>query len=185
MVEDIFNQRFFDETLLNYHFDFDENYLELQKRYRHLSLFSICFHFLTCLRFCEKISPVSISRVRNYDFLECNAYNNLMISFSSEMLDLTSNHRIDLDVFLCNSEFNLSNYAKDNGKCCFFQIFEYAQVLFAAFSVVLIRMYLNITLKYFSFLSTNLRDEKRVIFKKNFHIIMGNFILIDEIIIFT
>ena len=56
-----------------------------------------------------------------------------MISFSSGMLDLTSNHRIDLDVFLCNSEFNLSNYTKDNGKCCFFQIFEYAQDLFAAF----------------------------------------------------
>ena len=31
LVEEIFNQRFFDETLFNYHFDFDENYLELQK----------------------------------------------------------------------------------------------------------------------------------------------------------
>ena len=43
-----------------------------------------------------------------------------MISFSSGMLDLTSNHRIDLDVFLCNSEFNLSNYTgiMVNGKCC-------------------------------------------------------------------
>ena len=99
-------------------------------------MFSICLHFLTCLRCCEKILPVHYiicSRVRNYDFLECNDYNNLMISFSSGMLDLTSNHRIDLDVFLCNSEFNLSNYTKDNGKCCFFQIFEYAQDLFAAF----------------------------------------------------
>ena len=99
-------------------------------------MFSICLHFLTCLRCCEKISPVHYricSRVRNYDFLECNDYNNLMISFSSGMLDLNSNHRIDLDVFLCNSEFNLSNYTKDNGKCCFFQIFEYAQDLFAAF----------------------------------------------------
>ena len=100
-----------------------------------------------------------------------------MISFSSEMLDLTSNHRIDLDVILCNSEFNLSNYTKHNGKCCFFQIFKYAQDLFDAFSGVLIRMYLNIMLNYFSFLSTNLQDEKRITetIAKHSHFLLSRF----------
>ena len=120
-----------------------KNYLCLKKRFRHLSLFSICLHFLRCFKSCEKVWCVPAcckiwSRVRYYDFLECNAYGNWMISFSSEMLDLTSNHRVDLDVFLCDAEVNLRSYTKDNSKCCcFFQIFEYAQDLFCGFWEVL------------------------------------------------
>ena len=97
----------------------------LKKRFRHLSLFSICLHFLRCFKSCEKVwcAPAHCkicSRVRYYDFLECNASGNLMISFSSEILDLTSNHGVDLDVFLCNAEVNIRSYTKDNCKCFFF-----------------------------------------------------------------
>ena len=35
-------------------FDFEENYEQLIKRFRHMSLFSVCLHFLRCSRSCEK-----------------------------------------------------------------------------------------------------------------------------------
>ena len=35
-------------------FDFEENYDKLIKRFRHMSLFSVCLHFLRCRRSCEK-----------------------------------------------------------------------------------------------------------------------------------
>ena len=35
-------------------FDFEKNYDKLIKRFRHMSLFSVCLHFLRCRRSCEK-----------------------------------------------------------------------------------------------------------------------------------
>ena len=37
-------------------FDFEENYEQLIKRFRHMSLFSVCLNFLRCRRSCEKKS---------------------------------------------------------------------------------------------------------------------------------
>ena len=34
--------------------DFEENYFKLIEKFRHLLLFSVCLHFLTCRRSCEK-----------------------------------------------------------------------------------------------------------------------------------
>ena len=57
------------------------------------------------------------------------------------------------------------NYTKFNGKCCFFQEFDYPQELFVAFSLVLERMYLNYTIKTLSNLlcQVSLADEKTII----------------------
>ena len=35
-------------------FDFEESYFKMCKKFRHLSLFSVCLHLLTCKRSCEK-----------------------------------------------------------------------------------------------------------------------------------
>ena len=35
-------------------FDFQENYFKLFKKFCHLSLFSVCLHFSTCRRSCER-----------------------------------------------------------------------------------------------------------------------------------
>ena len=35
-------------------FDFEENYDKLIKRFCHMSLFSVCLHYLRCRRSCEK-----------------------------------------------------------------------------------------------------------------------------------
>ena len=38
----------------SYVFDFEENYDRLIKKFRHMSLFSVCLHFLICRSSCEK-----------------------------------------------------------------------------------------------------------------------------------
>ena len=149
LIEDLLCQECFDENFLNY-FDFDENYSGLLKEFWHLSLFSVFLHFLTCIKSCENMWNIPVycklcSRVPDHTFVSCNCYGKLLITFGSSELDLTTDHRIDLDVFLSNADVNLRSYTKDNGKCCFFQLFEYAEDVFCAFSSILLRVYLNIT----------------------------------------
>ena len=62
------------------------------------------------------------SRVSDYTFAPRNSYDNLLIIFGSSVLDLTADHRIDLDVFLSNADVNLRSYTKDNSKFFFFSI---------------------------------------------------------------
>ena len=76
LIESIHNDSFFDETFFNYHFDFEEYYFKLMERYRHLPLFSVCLHFLRCVRSCDIKSNYcrSCSRVCGKTFYECNAF---------------------------------------------------------------------------------------------------------------
>ena len=104
-TEDLLCQQYFDENFFNYHFDFDENFFGLLKEFRHfLSLFSVSLHFLTCIKSCGNKWNIPAycklcSRVSDQTFVPCNCYANLLISFDSPVLDLTSGYRIDLDVF--------------------------------------------------------------------------------------
>ena len=125
LIEDLFCQQYFDENFFNYYFDFDENHFSLLKEFRHLSLFSVCLQFLRCIKYCENMWNIPFhcklcSRVSDHTYMPCNSYSNLLITFGSSVLDLTANHRIDLDVFLSNADINLRSYTKDNGKCFFF-----------------------------------------------------------------
>ena len=117
-------QEYFDENFLNY-FDFDENYSGLLKEFWHLSLFSVFLHFLKCIKSCENMWNIPVycklcSRVPDHTFVPCNCYGNLLIIFGSSVLDLTTDRRIDLDVFLSNADVNPRSYTEDNGKCFFF-----------------------------------------------------------------
>ena len=47
-------QAIHNETFDTVSFDFEENYDKLIKRFCHMSLLSICLHFLRCRRSCEK-----------------------------------------------------------------------------------------------------------------------------------
>ena len=165
LIDDIHNQAFL--TFFNYNFDFEKNYFKLTKEFRHMSLFSICLHFLRCTRSCDKKSSYCrvCSRVRENFFFECNAFLNLCLCVYGTYLNMNNSHRIDLDVFLLNAERNLVHYTGDNGNCCFFQFFDYPQELLAAFSSVVVRMYLNYTIKSLSNLlcQVSLSDEKTII----------------------
>ena len=119
-------QEYFDENFLNY-FDFDENYSGLLKEFWHLSLFSVFLHFLKCIKSCENMWNIPVycklcSRVPDHTFVPCNCYGNLLIIFGSSVLDLPTDHRIDLDVFLSNADVNPRSYTEDNGKFFFFSI---------------------------------------------------------------
>ena len=169
LTDDIHNLSFFDDTFFGYNFDFEENYFKLKKEFRHMSLFSICLHFLRCTRSCDKKSNYCrvCSRVRENFFLECNAFSNLCVCSVGSYLDCSSSDRLDLDVFLLNADDFLGGYTKYNGKCCYFQNFEFARDLFAAFCSVLIRMFLNYTVDCFSDLlcRVTLSDEQKIIQK--------------------
>ena len=47
-------QAIHNETFDTVSFDFEENYDKLIKRFCHMSLFSVCLHYLRCRRSCEK-----------------------------------------------------------------------------------------------------------------------------------
>ena len=59
-------------------FDFEENYEQLIKKFRHMSLFSVCLHFLRCRRSCEKkLGYFKVcSRVRENCFYDHNKFSN-------------------------------------------------------------------------------------------------------------
>ena len=161
----------FNGTFFGYNFDFEENYFKLKKEFRHMSSFSICLHFLRCTRSCNNKSNYcrACSRIceKNFFFFECNAFLKLCVFSVRSYLDCSSSDRLDLDVFLLNADDALGGYTRDNGKCCYFQNFEFARDLFAAFCSVLIRMFLNYTVDCFSDLlcRVTLSDEQKLIQK--------------------
>ena len=72
------------QSIHNIHeaFDFEEIYDKLIKKFRHMSLFSVCLHFLRCQRSCEKKSGYCkmCSRVRENTFYDYNAFLSLKVS---------------------------------------------------------------------------------------------------------
>ena len=62
-------------------FDFEENYFKLTKKYRHLSLFSVCLLFLTCRRSCERKAGYckGCSRVRENCFFNLDKFQDLVV----------------------------------------------------------------------------------------------------------
>ena len=106
------------------------------------------------------------SRVRENTFYEYNAFLSLKVSSNTDdYLNISSSERIDLDVFLTRPVYFPYYFTESSGKCSDFEVISFAQDLFAAFSSVLVRMYLNITTEYFSDLISqlSLSDEKKVV----------------------
>ena len=100
-------------------------------------------------------------------FYKCNVFLNLRVCLFESYLDIKTSDRLGLEVFLLNASNNLRCYTKNNGKCCHFQIFEFARDIFAAFCSAFVRMYLNYTTDYFSglFSRISLSNEKKIIEK--------------------
>ena len=89
------------------------------------------------------------------------------VSYTDNYLNISSSGRIDLNVFLNQPVYFPYYFTEGAGRCSYFEVFSYTRDLFAAFCSVVVRMYLNITTKYFSNLISqlSLSDEKRVIQK--------------------
>ena len=164
------NEKFFDPVFFNYHFDYKEIFCTLLKKFRiHLSLFSVCMHFLRCIRSCERVpnSPSyskACSRVRDFHFNCTSSFRNIQVtSYGTNLLGLGSDQVRDLDVFVSNADDDYFKFFQlQNDYCNYFTFFSYPEKIFAAFSSILIRIYVNIYLNCFTELELNMLDEKKV-----------------------
>ena len=100
-----------------------------------------------------------------------------MITSYGSLLGLSFHERIDLDVFLSNADDYLKFFITPNKKCCFFQNFAYTQDIFAAFSSILMRIYLNLCFDFFSYLDLKLIDQRKIrdVILKQGHYLFASF----------
>ena len=153
-------------------FDYEEYFAQLLKTLHHLSLFSVCLHFLTCYRSCDRIGRYCryCSRVRANNFNLFDEFFDIVDDSKYELYRdnflYLKNKLIDLDVFLERPAYvNYPHFPLKNNKCEYFQQLNHAQDLLVWFTSVLMRLYVNIVIKHFSGFISNLslRDEKFVI----------------------
>ena len=150
-------------------FDFEEIYDKLIKKFCHMSLFSVCLHFLRCQGSCEKKSGYCkmCSGVRENTFYDYIAFLSSKVSRVDNYLDISSSERVYLVVFLNRPAYFPYCFCESPRSCTDHQVISFAQDLFVAFCSVLVRMYLNITTDHFSEIMSDLSlaDEKKVVKK--------------------
>ena len=78
------------------------------------------------------------------------------------MLGLGCDQIYDLDVFVSNADDYFKFFKVKDDFCSYFALFSYPEEIFAAFSSILIRIYVNVSLKFFAELELNIFDEKKV-----------------------
>ena len=99
LIQDIHNDTFFNEMFYTYNFDFEQNYEKLLKKFRHMSLFSVCLDFLRCRRSCDRKGNYCkiCSRVRDNDFYDIDKFSNVTLLSYPSYLDILSEERVDFD----------------------------------------------------------------------------------------
>ena len=153
----------------NYVFDFEKVCSEVEVTLHHLSLFSVCFHFLTCLRSCDKVTNYCFfcSRVRDHSYGDRSYYHDVVVAnqvraYQDDYMFL-QDKLADFDVFLERPIYmNFPNFPLNDSKCDFYTELRHAQDLFVPFVNVLARLYINYVSKYFCQHKFTLRDEKIV-----------------------
>ena len=152
IFHDIFyNIQYSDPKFINFYFDFDQiNFLLLEK-FKHFSLFSICLHFLRCIKSCDKQPNYCwvCSRITGGYFYNCNFFSNMCTGKVGANLGFYYNINVDLDVFLYNASDILGGWTTSNSWCSCHQNFGYALELFQDFCSVFVRIYLNLTITCF------------------------------------
>ena len=76
LLQKIYNDDF------TYVFDFEKICPELEVTLRHLSLFSVCVHFLTCLRSCDRVANYCFycSHVRSYVYGDWSHFHDVVVA---------------------------------------------------------------------------------------------------------
>ena len=158
---------------LGYHFDYEENFFGLLKQFRHLSLFSICLHFLRCVRSCEHVWGTApycrlCSRVCNTEFKSRNIFQDIIFSKDKAVLGLTSNYRINLDVFyrinvdVSNADDYSKYFFEKNEKCCYFKA-SIIQKTYLQLSHQFCSEFICICASsFFSYIDLNICDNRRI-----------------------
>ena len=126
------NEKFFDPVFFSYHFDYEERFCTLPKKFRiRLSLFSVCMHFLRCIRSCKRVpnSPSyrkACSIVRDFHFNCRSSFRNIQVtSYGTTLLGLGSDQVRDLDVFVSNADDDdFKFFQLQNDYCNYFAFFH-------------------------------------------------------------
>ena len=140
---------------------------EVEVTLRHLSLFLVCFHFLTCLRNCDKVTNYYFfcSCVRDHSYGDRSHYHDVVVAnqvraYQDDYM-FFQDKLADFDVFLERPIYmNFPNFPLNDSKCDFYTELRHAQDLFVPFVNVLARLYINYVCKYFCQYKFTLRDEK-------------------------
>ena len=164
------NEKFFDPVFFKSHFDYEDRLLALVQKFKiNLSLFSVFMHFLRCIRSCERVpnSPTYCevcSRVVDFHFNSRTYFRNIPVtSEGTTLLRLSSDTVCDLDVFVANADEYFKFFNIKDDFCSYFTLFHHPEEISAAFSSILIRIYVNICLKFFNDLDLNITDERKII----------------------
>ena len=165
----VLNEKFYDPVFFKYHFDYEDRVCALLEKFKtHLSLFSVCMHFLRCIRSCERVpnSPSYCkvcSRVQEFHFNCRSSFGNIQVtSLGTTLLGLGCNQICDLYVFVSKADDYFKFFKVKDNFCSYFALFSYPENFFPAFSPILIRIYVNISLKFSAELELNIFDEKKV-----------------------
>ena len=152
-----------------YVFDFEKVCFEVVITLRHLSLFSVFFHLLRCLRSCDRVENYCFycSLVRPHIYGDLIYFHDVVVA---SQVTIYKNNCLyvqdkvcDFDVFAERSIYmNYPNFPLNSTKCDLYTELGHAQDLFVHFTSVLIRLYINYVRKYFSKYQFTLRDEKIV-----------------------
>ena len=74
-------QKIYNNHDFTYVFDFEKVCSEVEVTLHHLSLFLVCFHLLTCLRKCDKVTNYCFycSRVREHSYGDRSYYHDVVV----------------------------------------------------------------------------------------------------------
>ena len=125
-------------------------------------------HFLRCIRSCERVPNLPsyckvCSGVQDFHFNCRSLFRNIQVtSLGTTLLGLGCDQICDLDVFVSNDDDYFKFFKVKDDFCSYFALFSYPEEIFATFSSILIRIYVNVSLKFFAELELNIFDEKKV-----------------------
>ena len=85
-----------------------------------------------------------------------------MTSYGTSLLGLSFDTVCDLDVFVSNADDYFKFFQVKDDFCSYFALFSYPEDIFAAFSSILIRIYINVSIKFFNDLDVNITDETKI-----------------------
>ena len=154
-------------------FDKEHIYNDFYQAFKiNLLLFSSLNHFLNCRRSCGMDTFFHCdlcSRIETLKSNYLNLFEAIKISKDRGILGIDTSNVIDLDVFVAKTDCYF--YLKETNKCRLHQVFSYTQDLFASFSSILLRIYLNVSKtiykKHFNYIQKPFWDQIREIINNN------------------
>ena len=156
--------------LYNYVFDFEYYISKLRKVKRHLSLFSICIHYMKCTRSCDTLPKskycfyCSCVRMLNFD-IPSNFYDIDMDphNYSENFRNLRCYSTVELDIQVDPMPFFDNTFQISSTLCDQFEVYTRPGHLCVSFTSILACMYINFVMEALSDLDLTLKDEEKLV----------------------